>query len=146
MFAPMSPNRMHTRRVSSAMKWRRALVVLLVFVAGFAPVAKALCDYEDLASRLGTVDPSLATGAVTPSPSVPHDEDGSCCGHEPEAFATQVKVPVADGAPALSPAGAQVLAAGRALGLSVGPPGPIVRQHALAPPEPAFRRVPRLLL
>ena len=143
----MSTGKTRPLRVSTAVKWRRAFVAFLIVATGFAPVANAACDLAHLAGHLRSHDATLATWMADPSPSVPDDEDGSCCGRASEALVSEAKLPVADGALAPLVTGAYALAVNRSPGVKVEFCDPvIIRQHALAPPEPAFRRVPRLLL
>ena len=146
IFDAMCRNRIGTPRVSIAMRWRRALVAFLVVAAGFAPIANAACDLEYLAGQLGLAGAGAAAEVTAPSPSVPHDEDGACCGHVPGAVVVEAKMPLADGALSLSSTGPVVLAAAHPPGIRAERRGPVIRQHALAPPEHAFRRVPQLLL
>lgn len=126
-----------------AATWRRALVAALMLLVSVAPVASAACDLDDIASHRGGAGP---VHTLVPHAPLPHDDDGACCAHEPEVFAVQAKLPAADGELAGLSVGITVLVAGRAPGLRIAHAGPTVRQRSSAPPEPTFRRVPRLLL
>ena len=139
----MAARRIHVLRSSSAAKWRRALFVALMLVVGFAPFAKAACDLEALAARLAGAGSPHESAQSTP---FPHDDDGTCCDHEPDAFVVPAKLPVADATLVSSPVGAHVAPAGIgsiARTVALGPTG---RHYPAAPPEPVFRRVPRLLI
>jgi hypothetical protein len=125
--------------VSAAAKWRRALAVVLMLLIGFAPVAKAACDLEALAAHLGDAAARLAAP-------LPPDDDGACCDHEPGAFVLQAKTPLADATLVPSVADVPLGAASHALAARPARPGSIRRAYSHAPPEPVFRRVPRLLI
>jgi hypothetical protein len=142
IFRPMSTSRSHAFRVSTAMKWRRALVAALMLLVGFAPVAKAACDVEALAAHLGGAGTISATSPHAPHP---HDDEGTCCDHEPAAFVAQAKPPAADGASVLTPAGAHAALADGGRMARTAYRAPTSRRYPAAPPEPVFRRVPRLL-
>jgi hypothetical protein len=140
----MSTSRSHAFRVSTAVKWRRALVAALMLLVGLAPVAKAACDIEALAAHPGGGAGTIP--ASSPQAPHPHDDDGTCCDHEPGAFVVQAKPPAADGAPVLTPPGAHAAPADRGRSTRTAFLAPTSRRYPAAPPEPVFRRVPRLLI
>ena len=143
ILGPMAPRRIHAFRRSTVAKWRRALVAALMLVVGFAPAAKAVCDLEAVATQL-----SGAGAALEPAPSAPspHDDDGTCCEHEPGAFIVPAKLPVADATLALALAGVHVAPPEIGFVTRTAVLGPTGRRCPPAPPEPVFRRVPRLLI
>jgi hypothetical protein len=122
IFAAMSTRRIHAFRMSTAVKWRRVLFAALMFVVGFAPVAKVACDLDALAAQLGGPGTALATALGA---HFPHDDD-----------ATLV----------LSPVGVQVALAEIGFVTMTAVLGPTGRRYPAPPPEPVFRRVPRLLI
>jgi hypothetical protein len=126
---------MRTLPNSLAVTRRRALVALLIVAAGFAPVVSAVCDLAVPAAHAGA-------GGLAPA----QNDDDARCAHELDAFVVQARLPAADGALAVSPGAVPVLVTGCALGLRTASADPVIREHASAPPEPVFRRVPRLLL
>lgn len=140
---PMITRRAQAFGRSTVAKWRRALLVALMLAIGFAPVAKAACDFEALAAQLGGTATALESGFNAP---LPHDDDGTCCDHEPRAVVVPAKLPIADATLVLSLAGASVAPA--AIGFTTGTAvlGPVRLRATAAPPEPVFRRVPRLLI
>jgi hypothetical protein len=143
IFAAMSTRRIHAFRMSTAVKWRRVLFAALMFVVGFAPVAKVACDLDALAAQLGGPGTALATALGA---HFPHDDDGTCCDHEPGAFVAPAKLPAADATLVLSPVGVQVALAEIGFVTMTAVLGPTGRRYPAPPPEPVFRRVPRLLI
>lgn len=132
-----------------ASRWRRAIISLLLVVAAFAPVARAACAFEHLTGHLGSNDTVSATAEVAitgfyaPAPS----DDESCCGNEPDLFLAQAKAPTPDASFGLLTPGAHVApGADHTPKFRAAVPGPIWPRRALAPVEPVFRRVPRLLI
>lgn len=139
----MITRRAHAFGRSTVVEWRRALLVALMLAIGFAPVAKAACDVEVLAAQIGGAATALESGADAP---LPHDDGGTCCDHAPQAIVVPAKLPVADATLVLSLVGPYVTPAEIGFTTRTAVLGPVGRRDAAAPPEPVFRRVPRLLI
>jgi hypothetical protein len=135
--------RVRKAKRSIAARWRRALLGALMLVLAFVPVAKAACDLEALAVQLGSAGVALKIASEALSP---HDDEALCCDHEPGAFVVQAKSPIADATLLPSAAAAHLDIGDRPLYVRAELPSSIYRTHAAAPPEPVFRRVPRLLI
>lgn len=142
----MFSRRISLRTQSAKSGWRRLVVYALIAFVAYAPLAKAACEIEHLALSAIAAAPAQ-TGAVpdTPASEPSSDEQDQCCADEAAAVMTQTRAASVDGALLLTadfhlPTGVVVV---------------VIPQHAPArlafvnhrppPPEPVFRRVPKLL-
>jgi hypothetical protein len=142
-----APTRSRNAAGHSAGIWRRVGLALLVLVVGMAPVVKAACELEHVAA-VGHHDDSSpqAQGAPSAPEHAPHGSEDLCCGHPAVASANHAAwsalagdapiVPAALPTPVFAPP-AVPPALARAY---------LRRYTSLPPPEPVFRRVPRLLI
>ena len=129
-------------RGSRAKRWRAALACLLIGVTVFAPIARAVCDLEHFAA---------AGGAVYTSATDASDAEASAatpgCGDQPDAMTEHRKPATPETAVTPSTPLPQFLpSASSYLSLPRTAIGPVHARHRLLPPEPAFRRVPKLLI
>jgi hypothetical protein len=134
------------RHLSRRAVWRNVLSVLLLALVAFAPIAKAVCDLQHIATVSAGVLDGAATGGLSNPDTDDHDSD-SCCYDDsvlltPDARTgpADAKVAVAWPALHLAPFASPYLALRSARFESGGerPPPP--------PYEPTFRRVPKLLI
>jgi hypothetical protein len=138
--------RTHTIRPAFAAKWRHALVSVLIALTAFAPIARAACDYEHVAGIVhssGTDTHAARDEAGNPDSSYLE----SCSGDNCHAISEDVRPATADanvgpGTPTLHALSAAVAS----LSQHRVRLDPIRRQHPLPPSEPAFKRVPKLLI
>jgi hypothetical protein len=127
------------RRPRSAL-WRSVTACLLAALVAFAPVARAVCDLQHVA----TVGTGMSGCHTDGAADTHRDAPATCCD---------------DGSPAMTPE-ARVAGDASAAASAAQPPAflshaftpasahatPIRGQHAPPPSEPAFRRVPKLLI
>jgi hypothetical protein len=136
----------HIVQLARAATWRQALVSVLIVLMTFAPIARAACDYEhvaDIGHSSGT-DTQAASGA-TDNPDSSDLE--SCCNGSVHAISEHARTAAVDasvgpGTPTLH----TLSTASASLSQYRVRLDPIRRQHPLPPVEPAFRRVPKLLI
>ena len=130
-----------------AATWRHVLVLLMVALTTFAPIASAACGYQHVAE--------LAHNTTTDSraaiPVNDHDHDSSnqgiCCSDSLHVISEYVITSAFDATagtfiPTLQSTSSTVISLSlQKLGLDL-----MRRRHLLPPVEPAFRRVPKLLI
>lgn len=126
--------------------WRSVVSVLLVALVAFAPIARAVCDLQHIATATAGLHDDVAT--VGDSNPDSHDQDsGWCCDEGSDLMAPDFRTSAVDADAALSlptlhlaPVASFYLALTSArFEFSGGRPPP-------PPYEPTFRRVRRLLI
>jgi len=136
----------HIVQMARAATWRQALVSVLIVFTAFGPIARAACDFEHVANVID------GSGTDTHAPSVEADDPDSsdlesCCSDSVHAISEHVRTAAVDANVAPSTSTLHALSAAfSSLSLSRVRPDPVARRHPLPPPEPAFRRVPKLLI
>jgi hypothetical protein len=135
----------HIIRLVRAATGRQALVSVLIGLIAFGPIAAAACDYE----HVGNVN-----GAETDTVGI--DDDGrspdssnlqSWCDDHYDAITENVRPAAVDAnVGPITPTLHAIPAAFSSLSLHRVRSDPVRRQHPSPPPEPAFRRVPKLLI
>ena len=138
--------RTHIIRPARAAAWRQALVSVLIAFTAFGPIATAACDFEhvvDVIGGRGTDTQARSVDAGSPDSS----NLESCCGDSDHAITEHVRTAAVDAN--VGPGTATLHARSAAfssLSLYRVRPDPVARRHPLPPAEPAFRRVPKLLI
>jgi hypothetical protein len=130
-------------QLSRPAEWRNVLSVLLVALVAFAPIARAVCDLQHIA----TVTAGVHDGIATDGPSSPDsDNHDSCCDDGSVSMTTEARTGAADAKAAISlPALHLASAASSYLALTAARFESSGRQP-LPPYESTFRRVPKLLI
>jgi hypothetical protein len=145
MLAPRTQRR--TTRLGYGRGWRGLLAYALIALMVYAPIARAACELEHLASF--AQESARASHEASPPASAsdqsPDDQD-TCCDDGSHAVMAESRTGVTAGAVVaptgfypLSPAAIRLIPVGRRTGL-------VHESHRPPPPESVFRRVPKLLI
>jgi hypothetical protein len=130
-----------------AATWRHVLVLLLVALTTFAPIARAACDYQHVAelAHNTTTDSRAANQAVDHNPD--SSNHGTCCSDSLHVISEYVITSAFDAtAGTFTPTLQSTPVAVISLSLQKVGPDLMSRRRPLPPVEPAFRRVPKLLI
>lgn len=140
----MLPQRVSLRVSGAAAGWRRLVAYVLIAFMVYAPLAEAACEIEHfatLAQAAGQVDSAAPAAAPVPNPS--SDDRNQCCPDDATAVMAQSRVAQVDVVSLASPDFRPTQIAVR----PAAPSRPVIVMFTgfrPPPPEPVFRRVPKL--
>ena len=137
----------HIVQLARSTTWRQALVSVLIVFTVFGPIARAACDFEHVAD---VIDGS-GTDIHGPSDEAGNPDSSdleSCCGDSVHAISEHARTAAGDASVGPGTPTLHALSTAFSSSLSVYRvrPDPVARRHPLPPAEPAFRRVPKLLI
>jgi hypothetical protein len=136
----------HIIRLARAATGRQALMSVLIAFITFGPIAAAACDYEHVGNVNGAGTDIYGAG-IDDARSPDSSNLQSWCDDHCDAITENVRPAAVDAnVGPVTPTLHALPAAFSSLSLHRVRSDPVRRQHPSPPPEPAFRRIPKLLI
>lgn len=142
----MFPKRNANRAQGAKVGRLRLLVYALIAFIAYAPLAKAACEIEHLAllAQANAQVQAQMPDETRAADQSPVDDQDPCCADDSASAMTQTRAAPVDGALLLAAEFHPTASVIVSVPPSVRPANPAYLQHRSPPPEPVFRRVPKL--